>query len=278
MSLSPRHRPNTHIPRRTENRTPGMRLRAAALTVALVGVAQLSVAWADLSTVWVQSDFNSTAANVPVAVPMFDTDGGRFWLTSVTISVYEDSYAYFAVDNEHRANKQWTATPREIRAWDLSGAGVAHSSDTAWDADPVIILGRDDKDPPTPDYQPPDGYDWGRVGYSDADRGSTSVGSSYFSQYQASGGGTATFSLNVTNLANLILWSPSPPNHYHQLIQNGDPSLRLKLRVDYEWDAVPERGTWVLMVLGLGGLVAWTRHRRQRAAAPAGGQDPPQVA
>ncbi|NPV48938.1 MAG: choice-of-anchor E domain-containing protein [Armatimonadetes bacterium] len=256
-----------------------MRLRTAALTAALIAVAQLSTAWADLSTVWVERDFNSTASNVSVAVPMFDTDGGRFWLTSVTISIYEDSYGYFAVENESRGNHQWIVNPREVRAWDLSGPGLAATSNTAWDGDPAMLLDRDTPGPPEPpDYQPPDGYTWGRVGYSGADRGSTSVGSSYFSQYQASGGGTTDFTLNVTTIEKLLNWVTGPPPQWSEQITDGNPNLRIHLRVDYEWDAVPERGTWVLMVLGLGGLVAWTRHRRLRAATPAGSQDPRQVA
>lgn len=235
--------------------------------------------WADLSTVWVQREFNSTASNVSVAVPMFDTDGGRFWLTSVTISLYEDSYGYFAVENESRGNKSWTVRARELRAWDLSGPGLATSSNTTWDGDPITVLDRDTPGPPQPpDYQPPDGYTWGRVGYSGADRGSTSIGSSYFSQYQASGGGTTNFSLNATTIDKLLDWVTGPPPHWSEQITDGNLNLRIHLRVDYEWDAVPERGTWALMVLGLGGLVAWARHCRRRAAGPTGTNGPQQVA
>jgi len=132
------------------------------------------------------------------------------------------------------------------------------------------VISRDDKEGEAPEYEPPDGYNWGRIGYTNADRGTAFVGSTYFSQYQTAGGGTTNFNLNVTTLDNVLNWAEGPPPQWYEEILSGDPSLRVRMRVDYEWDVAPESGTWVMMALGLGGLAAWTR-RRRRLDAPGGG-------
>ena len=215
-----------------------------------------------LTTVWSSGDYNTVVSNAVITVPTFDTQGGRFWLTGVTVQVYHEGWGTFAVENENRGKHSWEVQPRWDRDFTVAGPNVSASAAFQANGDPATILDRADKDHGPPDYNAPDGYNWGRVGYGNTLNSTNLVGNGFFSQYQANGGANTAFTVSVTNVTNSLNWITGPPPQWSQLIGNGNPNLRVSIRVDYDWAAVPEPSTWLSMALGLVGMGYWARRRR----------------
>lgn len=238
-------------------------IRPALYLVGLILLSGLaSQAHADTVSAWGYGSYNNTGTNQTINVPMFDTVGGRYYLTAVTVTVYHSGYASFSVDNDR--NQSRTVYCQELRNWSLSGAGVTSSANYTWNSDSVT-LARDNGDRNYMSFNPPDGYVFGRVGYADTINGSPIlVGSSHYNQYQQSGGGNVAFTADVTDITNQLVFT-STRNTYQSSITNGAPNLKISIKVDYEWAAVPEPGTWLLMATGCGGILLW--RRRQRGSA-----------
>jgi hypothetical protein len=240
-------------------------MRQVALICLGIGVlASLSApAPAFLTTVWSSGDYNTVVSNAVITVPTFDTQGGRFWLTGVTVQVYHEGWGTFAVENDSRGNHQWQVQPHWDRDFTVAGPGVSSNAVFSANGNPATIVDRADNSHGPPDYNPPSGYNWGRVGYGNTLNSTSLVGSSFLSQYQGSGGGSTSFAVSATDLANSLNWITGPPPHWSQLIGNGNPNLRVSIRVDYDWGAVPEPSTWLLMAVGLAGVGCWARRRRR---------------
>lgn len=80
---------------------------------------------------------------------------------------------------------------------------------------------------------------------------------------------TLTFANAGTYLANVLLDIPSSTPDYVTPQGYQVDTANFDFQVDVLTSAVPEPGTWAMMILGLGGVGAALRSRRQQAAAAA---------
>lgn len=226
----------------------------AALLVLLAGTAQASIVSYSGTL-----DFD-WGTNGTLNIQQFDA-GTYGPLQAVTFYIAHSGGATFSLDND--SGYAITAYADMERAWTINDFGL-NASATHSTVTPNEVLSADNGDgTATVDYTGPDGFVWTSVAFSDPSD-VYNIAPSFFSNY--TGTGTTPFNVNVTTFSNTIGYVNEPPNQQTNTFANLSPAgLRLNVRVDYQYDAVPEPGTMALLGLGLFGIGAW-RKRRQAAA------------
>ena len=226
--------------------------------VASAGMAQADVI-SDSGTVSFTSDLEDPKV---VELMSFDTTadlcplGLDTVLQSVTVTFSFDGGADLAGDNDDPFQSA-DMNGRVIRTWTATGPGVAaFGTETVTTA--IIPLDPDDGDLGIFDPNPPDGHDFGTVGFSGEGGG---IYSPTPALYETAGPGTVQFAVNPEAMVNDLQFGITP-DAWQLEVQN--PFMDVHVEVVYDYECVPEPSTFVLAGFGLLGLLACAWRSRKR--------------
>ena len=214
-----------------------------------------------------QSDSVSFSSDLepdkPITLNSFDTTadygcppGQWAELVNVTVTVTHEGSATMAADNDDKL-KTTTVNARVIRSWSLAGPGVASGGAKTVQSPPVFLF-TDTGDGGFFDPTPPDGFDFGPLGYPTE----AALGSPYApapALYETAGPGTVDFLVDVLSMVNDLQFNISP-DAWQLEVQ--DPILTVTVDLDYEWICVPEPATASLIAVG---MITFLCRRRRRA-------------
>lgn len=202
-----------------------------------------STAFADsikyMGQVSFQSDLQSPAN---IDLPSFNTMGGTLTLLSVQVDVLHSGSAEPAADNDDPFQGA-VARARIIRSWTAVGPGVfAFGNQTV--NSPFVALDPDNGDLVAFDPNPPDGVDFGALGYGPLLASSTNPATGL---YATPGPGTVSFTVTPTLMINDVqfLDPPGSPDAWQLEVEN--PDLTVKVSVTYNY--IPEPATLSLLAM-----------------------------
>jgi hypothetical protein len=209
-----------------------------------------AVANADIVTYCDEITFTSDLEDPgTISLPTFDTTGGDF-LTSVTVDVSFWGSAEPKADNDDEFQGT-TVRARVIRNFSANGPGVASFGANTVNS-PFIDLAADDGDGDVFDATPPDGHDFGVLGFNELLAGSYSPA---VGPYETAGPGDVDFTVSPALMVNDLQFDPVAPDAWQLEVQ--DPTMTVKICVTYDY--VPEPAGLSLLSLG---ALALLRKRR----------------
>lgn len=183
-------------------------------------------------------------------LPSFDDNGGLHDLLSVTVDVYHTGSAQPAGDNDDPYQGA-IVRARVIRQFSAAGPNVFSVGGNTVNSD-FITLDPDDGDLDVFDSTPPDGHDFGILGYADMLAGSYAPDMSLYE-----GPGDVAFSITPMLMVNDLQFEDPPGTPDSWQLQVEFPILEVEVCVTYEYEIVPEPAS--LALLALGGLLVLRR-------------------
>ncbi|TWT40326.1 hypothetical protein RAS1_40340 [Phycisphaerae bacterium RAS1] len=221
-------------------------MRRSLFTSALVAVLGFSssLGLADSIKYMGQISFQSDLqAPANVDLPSFDTQGGALTLISVQVETFHSGAAEPAGDNDDPFQGA-RASARIIRSWTSTGPGVFAFGNRTVNS-PFVDLTADNGDLAAFDATPPDGVDFGVLGYGPELANTTNPAPGL---YATPGPGTVSFTVTPTLMVNDTQFEdpPGTPDSWQLEVEN--PDLTVKVSVTYTW--IPEPATLSLLALG----------------------------
>lgn len=183
-----------------------------------------------------------------ITLPQFDTLGGTLQLLDVEVEFLHEGSMEPAADNDDPFQSA-TVRARVIRQWTASGPDVFGNGSQQVNS-PFVDLDPDDGDLANFDPNPPDGFDFGSLGYS-----LLSAGLYYPDDSLYEGVGSVVFTVTPLLMVNDLQFQdpPGTPDAWQLEVEN--PILTVTAKVCYTY--IPEPAS--IALLALGGLLALRR-------------------
>ena len=219
-----------------------MRYLRMMVSVVALGIGVISAAAATISDTNSVSFVSSANPAKKLLLDSFDTSLGiltevkiEFWSSSQVLAMVDNDDPYSTAQAQAKMTRQWSATGPDVTTGDL----VVITT-------PIADLAADDGDGIAFDLNPPDGYDFGAVSYTDQ-----AAGVFYplpLSLYETVGPDKVSFNVTPTVMINELYFVGDAPDAWRQDLQ--DPSMTITAKVTYTY--IPEPMS--LLMMGLGGV------------------------